>query len=70
MQPSLVLLAWAVVDSILKALKSQEERMHESAPKKVNSKHLWSRGHDAIVQQCHSIKNFAISVSCFFYPKG
>ena len=44
MQPSLVLLARAVVDSIL---KSQEELMHGSALKKVNSKHLWSRGHDA-----------------------
>ena len=44
MQPSLVLLARAVVHSIL---KSQEELMHGSALKKVNSKHLWSRGHDA-----------------------
>lgn len=43
--------------------------MHESGPKKVNSKHLWSRCHDATVQQCHSIKNFAISVSCFFLPQ-
>ena len=66
MQPSLVLLAWAVVDSIL---KSQEERMHETALKKVNSKYLWSRGHDAIVRQCHSTKNVIISVSCLFCPK-
>ena len=65
MQPSLVLLAWAVVDSIL---KSQEERMHETALKKVNSKHQWSRGHDTIVRQCHSTKNVII---CFlsFLPQ-